>query len=441
MAESNSPAIRAIAWFEVFPWLNIARAFRLAIAVRSLVLGAVGILLTVLVWGVIGLTFGTDPNTRGPDAEVTGWLQPFTANPWAELTKIVPDRPGILDLAPERAYRPELGRRPTQPATGANVVGLPARRIIPRPNGPISRSWTSLSAPAIKGLSHTGFTVRSIVCLILCGLWGAAVWAFFGAAICRTAAVRLAADEQVGMGAALRYASRKWPAYFAAPLLPVCGVVLATIPVLVLGWIMRSNPGLVLGGVLWPLVLVAAFLMAVLLLGLLFGWPLMWAAISAEGTDSFDALSRTYAYVFQRPLRYSFYIIVAGVIGWLGWILVREFAAGVVWLGYWAAGWGCGQETIASILNPGNELSDVGRFGAGMIRFWAGCVKMLAVGYCFSYFWTASTAVYFLLRRDVDATEMDEVFLDADAAEQEPAAPSAADNGPVVGNGAPAEVK
>ena len=140
--------------------------------------------------------------------------------------------------------------------------------------------------------------------------------------------------------------------------------VLATIPVLVLGWIMRSNPGLVLGGILWPLVLVAAFLMAVLLLGLLFGWPLMWAAISAEGTDSFDALSRTYAYVFQRPLRYLFYIIVAGIIGWLGWIVVREFAAGIVWLGYWAAGWGCGHDTVASILNPGEELKGVGPAGA-----------------------------------------------------------------------------
>jgi hypothetical protein len=52
-----------------------------------------------------------------------------------------------------------------------------------------------------------------------------------------------------------------------------------------------------------------------------------------------------------------------------------------------------------------------------MIHFWAGCVKLLAVGYLFSYFWTASTAVYFQLRRDVDHTETDEVCLDADQSE------------------------
>ena len=77
---------------------------------------------------------------------------------------------------------------------------------------------------------------------------GVAVWAFFGAAICRIAAVQLAAEEQVGLGAALRYACRKWPSYFAAPLFPVGGVLLATIPVLVLGCIMRASVGLLLGG-------------------------------------------------------------------------------------------------------------------------------------------------------------------------------------------------
>jgi hypothetical protein len=409
MAESNSTPLRAAAWSELFPWLSIARAFRLAIAVRSLILGAMGILLTVLVWGVIGLTFGTDE-------PATEWLRPFTANPWTELTKDVPNQPRLLG------------------ASDVTIAEIAS-------SNPVTKSWNLLNSPAMETLSRTGISLRSLACLVLCGLWGMAVWAFFGAAICRTAAIRLGADEQIGVGAALRYASRKWPSYFAAPLLPVVAVAFATCLILVLGWIMRYDVGLAVGGILWPLVLVAGFLMAVVLLGLLFGWPLMWGAISVEGTDSFDALSRSYAYVFQRPLRYLFYLVVAGVIGWLGWIVVQEFAAGVIWLGYWAAGWGCGQDTITSILNPGGEVSDVRGAGVWLIRFWTGCVKMLAVGYAFSYFWTASTAVYYLLRYDVDATEMDEVFLDADAAEQAPPLPSAVENGSDADNGDPAESK
>ena len=337
MAESNSARIREIAWSDVFPWLNIVRAFRLAIAIRALVLGAIGILLTVTVWGVIAEGLHIDWNDA--DMKAAAWLQPFADCPWIALVSNVPDQPQL-------------------PAA-ASREGIVFSNW--KTHDPLSASWSLLSSPATEGLTRTGFSLRALVCLILCGLTGAAIWAFFGAAICRTAAVRLAADEQVGVGAALRFACRKWSAYFAAPLLPIGGVLLATIAVFLLGLFMRTNPGLLLAGVLWPLVLVAGFLMAILLLGALFGWPLMWAAISAEGTDSFDALSRTYAYVFQRPLRYLFYVAVAAVIGWLGWILVREFASGVIWLGYWAAGWGCGSAQIDAIRAGGGDLSTVGR--------------------------------------------------------------------------------
>jgi hypothetical protein len=98
--------------------------------------------------------------------------------------------------------------------------------------------------------------------------------------------------------------------------------------------------------------------------------------------------------------------------------LVQNFAAGVVGLTYWAASWGSGAEQMAKIAGSGEPLSGIGYAGAALIHFWAGCVKLLAVGFIFGYFWTAATAIYFLLRRDIDATEMDEVFLDADESEE-----------------------
>jgi len=183
------------------------------------------------------------------------------------------------------------------------------------------------------------------------------------------------------------------------------GVLVATVPMLCIGVLLRSPVSLWIAAVLWPVLLLGGLMMAILLLGLLFGWPLMWATISSEGTDSFDALSRAYAYVFQRPLNYLFYALVAGGFGILGWLLVSNFAAAVVHLTYWAASWGSGQPGIEAILSGDESL------GAAVIRFWADCVKLLAVGFLYSYFWTASTAVYFLLRRDVDATEMDEVWM------------------------------
>ena len=389
MVERDNNTIRAVAWSEVFPWLSILRVFRVAIAARVLVLGAIGVLLMATGWWAVGMIFGTDSPTMQ-------WLDCSNKCPWKALTETVPNQPAF-------------------PYMDARLEGEMSPKSI---NNPISGPWLLLTLPALEGLQQTGYSVRAVACLLLCGLWGVAVWAFFGAAICRIAAVQLAAGEQVGAIAALRYATKKWPSYFAAPLFPIGGVLLATIPVCILGLMMKANVGLLLGGLLWPLVLVAGLLMTLLLLGTLFGWPLMWGTISAEGTDSFDALSRSYAYTFQRPLHYLFYAVVAGFIGWLGWLLVQNFAAGVIWMGYWAAGWGSGNDRVSSIMCGSTELSTLGYWGALLIRFWAGCVKLLAVGYLFSYFWTAAAAIYFLLRRDVDATEMDEVYLDADASEQ-----------------------
>jgi hypothetical protein len=269
-----------------------------------------------------------------------------------------------------------------------------------------------------------------LACLILSSLWSLAVWAFFGGAITRIAAVQLASDERVGWGEALRWAGAKWPAYVAAPLFPMLGVLLAVVPLFVVGLLLKANFGVLLVGLIWPLLFVAGLIMTLLLLGVIFGWPLMWATISSEGTDSFDALSRTYAYVFQRPLRYLFYAVVAAILGVLGWLLVENIAAGIVWLTAWGASWGSGAERMDEITR--HRLEGMAGAGAAMIGFWAGCVKLLALGYMAGYFWTASTAIYFLLRRDVDATEMDEVFLEADKSEQEfglPPLPSDEDNG------------
>jgi hypothetical protein len=394
MIENDGGTVRAVAWKELCPWLSIFRVFRLSIAFPAILLGAAAILLTAVGWGTIALVFSTD-------SPATAWLAPYAKSSWLAVTDLVPNKPALPGMA-------EL-HKPNMPAEAGW-----------QSSGPVFGPWSLLSRPAWEGLFNTGLPLSALACLLLCGLWGVAVWALFGGAIARVAAVQLAAQERVGLAAALRHAASKWPAYCAAPLLPIGGVLLATVPVFVLGLLLRANFGVLLAGLLWPLALAMGLMMTLLLLGLLFGWPLMWATISTECTDSFDALSRCYAYVFQRPLHYLFYALVAAVVGGLGWLLVQNFAAGVVWMAYWAAGWGSGGEHLKSVMGVegGKPLEGIGYAGAAVIHFWAGCVKLAAVGYLFSYFWTASTAIYLLLRRDVDATEMDEVFLDADAGEQ-----------------------
>jgi hypothetical protein len=393
MSEHDGVTLCSIRWSEVFPWLSTLRSFRLAVTLRVLVLGAAGFLLMLLGWAVIDGIF-----SRSEQAGQLWQSQFGAASPWGVIDSAVP-----TDRAPPIESSPVAVGRPASPGWHFD--------------DPFLGTWLQLSRPVWQVFAQVTVSPAALLCWILSALWSLAVWAFFGGAISRIAAVQLASDEQVGWGASLRWAASKWLSYFGAPLFPLAGVLVVVLPLLVGGWIMRLDVGLLLAGLLWPLVLVGGLVMALLLLGLIFGWPLMWATISVEGTDTFDALSRAYAYVFQRPLRYLLYAVLAAVLGWLGWLLVENFAAAVIWLSLWGASWGTGALRETAI--RGGELQGMGGAGVALLTFWAGLIKWLALGYFYGYFWTASTLIYYLLRRDVDATEMDEVFLEADQGEKQ----------------------
>ncbi len=399
MAENGNGKLRAVAWADLLPWLILVRCFRLAIGPRNLLLAAAALALTVSGWFLLDLIFF---GPREPDR-----IPSPAACPWLEVTHVVPDYPEW-----PRWTMAHLGPAATSGPPVRENLGLPRSTANPLWDG-----WEYLSRPG-RALFLPQQTWRGLLFALFCGLWAVALWAFFGSGIARSAAVQLAGDERVGTAALVKYMTAKWRAYVAAPLLPLAGVLLIVVPFLVAGLIMRVNLGLVLVGLLWPLALLGGLAMTVLLVGLLFGWPLMWCAISTEATDSFEAVSRSYDYVVHRPLQYLFYVVIAGALGLLGWLLVQNFAAAVVGLSYWAAGLGAGQERIALVAGAaaaeGEGLAGLGAAGGTLVRFWAQCVKMIAVGYLFSYFWTASVAVYLLLRRDHDAKEMDEVALDDD---------------------------
>jgi hypothetical protein len=430
MLERNGGVIRAVAWSDVCPWLGIFRTFRLAIGFRALLMGAMAILITVIGWSFFGRVFKDKEDVTAS----TAWLMPYADSPLEKTTAIVPDIPAVLStthiLEVAQSASPEMHGELAASLTSQVETG-----------NPLSYTFNYLNQPLREGLAQE-VHLKSVICLILCGLWSLSVWAFFGAAICRIASVQLATSERLGWGSALRHACIKYPAYFSAPLIPLLGVALAALPVLVVGLIMHlfGGFGVFLAALSWPLMLIAGLVMTLLLLGLFFGWPLMWGTISTEGTDSFDALSRSYAYVFQRPLHYLFYAIVASILGWLGWILVQNFASAIIWMTYWAASWGANDELVGKVM-LGGELPGLGNAGVWLIHLFTGCVKLLAVSYLFSYFWTASVAIYFLLRRSVDATEMDEVFLDTDEGEKSfglPKIMTDEQGAPVVSEGSPA---
>jgi hypothetical protein len=399
MAEDRGK-VTTVVWPEVLPWLNLVTALRLAFNPRALVFAALAWVAIAAGWRLCGSVFGAALSPE-PDSHLAQTIEAAGQWPWS---------------AP--------------PPLSVWWQGDPANRgglIWWWSESPVVQGHLRLAAPFF-GLFNPHITLAEFFFLLVCGLWELAVWSFFGGAITRLAAVALAREESLSWGYLASYAQSKWPSYFAAPLFPLFGVVLAAIPLALFGLLLRTEVGMVIAGALWFLVLLAGLFMAVLLVGLFFGFPLMWATISAEGTDAFDALSRAYAYTYQRPLLYALYSIAAGALGMLGWLVVVIFTSAIVDLGVWGVSW-CSGESFAlqasasfpwrGLLVDGPSFglldadsgSSTGRFGLGLIRFWIDLAVTLAMAFMFSYFWTANTAIYFLLRRHVDATEMDEVFV------------------------------
>jgi hypothetical protein len=394
MAEEHN-RIRQISWLELFPWLGLVRAVRLAFAPRMLILAAIGLAATNAGWGLMGWVFSgsDDPN-------------------------LVAARRVIEDL---RAM-PVMPQQIVLPAVSISVLD-PATSEAQAP-------WKVLTHPFAE-LFEWNVTVGSFAYLLLCGVWALLVWSLFGGAISRGAALWFAREDRLSFRRSLGWGVKKWPAYFGGPMFPLIGVLIAVIPVAILCLLLKFPVGVLVVGVIWPVVLLCGLLVAILLVGLLFGWPLMWPTISAEGTDSFDALSRSYSYTYQRPVHYLFYAAVAGVLGMLAWVVVLIFAKGVIEYSYWAASWGCGTEriheirqiadappdlnlapTIPGLVAPPAPEGGMLENGSRAIGFWVRVVKYIAVGFLFSYFWCAATYIYFLLRQSVDATELDEVAVE-----------------------------
>lgn len=252
------------------------------------------------------------------------------------------------------------------------------------------------------------------------GLWTLLVYALFGGAISRIAVVQLGRGERVGMMDAIKYSLGKIRSYFMAPLFVIVATVLLALLVFVPGLIMKLDIGMALVSLGWIIVMILATAMTVLLLVLAVGWPLMWGTISAEETgDVFEATSRSFSYTLQQPLKYAIYVVMAFIIGGLGWWLIDLVSSTVVDMSLWSASWGAGAERVDLIDRVINDkpltedLSSPLNFGVTIIALLSSVVLYLPVAFAFGYFFAAYGAIYLLLRKDADQTELDEVFIEA----------------------------
>jgi hypothetical protein len=374
---SDRDTVRSVDWREVIPALHLFSALRIALNFRNLLLAALAIIFTLAGWQTCTKLFS---NTTDPTFKSVLDLQAERVGVWPWERPII--RPQVDELREVQGWQTQT---------------------------PMLLAWRDLSTPFVR-MFKAEASFPECVYWLTCALWSLAVWAFFGGAITRTAAVSFARQENLSWQQLSVFVRSRWLSYVGAALFPIFGAFLIAAFLAVLGLAMRADWGVLVGGIVWPLVLFAGFMMAFLLVGLFAGWPLMWAAISSEGTDSFGALSHSYSYSYQRPAQYFLYVVIAALVGVLGWYLVSVFSNLIIALSLWGVSWGTGQERLLEISNR-SDLGQIGNSGLALIYFWNGVIATLNLAFVFSFFWSAATVIYVLLRRAVDNTEFDEVHL------------------------------
>jgi hypothetical protein len=384
MAESTG-VVRQFAWRELFPWLILFRTFKIAISPGLLALATVAVLVAPIGWNVAGRVFltPTELQAQSPDSR---------------LLASVP--PAVLSWLPPQLRATALDK------------------------------WFDLSEPLVRFFS-LDLSLRESAYYAFGFLWMLALWSFPGGVITRKAIVQLATDEPASVASAATYAGPRYFRYFLAPLYPVLVLVALACPIAALGWIiyLLSDFGVLVAGLLWLLVAIAGVGALWLFGGLLFGWPLMWPTISAERDgDPFEAFSRSYSYVFGRPLHYFFYVVVAAAFGALCWAVVWAAMLLVQEFGFWALSWGAGGEATADIRmqaldyaidGEANWLNDRSLWNSGTALIGAIVVLLhtVAAAFRYTFLFSVASAIYLLLRHDVDEKEMDEVYLETSPAD------------------------
>lgn len=251
-----------------------------------------------------------------------------------------------------------------------------------------------------------------------------AVMSVAGGAICRIAAMQFARGEKLRLTEALRFSLKRFTSYFTAPLAPVCIIGFIGLFIFILGlagnipWV-----GELMIGVGIPLVLVASALMAVVALGALGGFNLMFPAVAYDNSDCFDSISRSFSYLYAKPWRMGFYTVTAAVYGAISYVFVRFFAFLLLWVSYRSLQCGIlGDNTKLAAIWPEPSFTKFLGTSSATPAVWTEHVAAflmyisvltvigLVVSFVVSFYFSASAIIYCLMRNRIDNTALAEIY-------------------------------
>ena len=390
---------RPVSWRWMLGALGDAGVF------KSVVLAVLGILLTRGGWAVIDAVRGVEPGTLRE--EVLG--------------------PGMV------------------PSSLFGIVGLGATGSI------ASRTLADPILVVIgpgRGLFAIDGGIGTFATMLLAGSWAVVVWGLFGGAIGRIAAVRAAGGlEGVGMRSALGFSRRRLLGSVAAPIGMLLAIFAMAIPGAMVGLFQGSERGMMafIGELTAGVAVLFALPMALLTIGLAFGWPLMILTVVVEGEDGFDAVSRSFSYLTRAARSVATSILIYIVAGVVGLAAVGLLGRLVLHLAGWSMAIVGPDEWLNERFTQGGSPVLRSTFGADRFgdralsgTIWTRVVGLFAYGWAYSYVWSATARLYLGLRHEVDGTPIHDLYHPRDALEPFAADPvvAPATTPPVEGEGA-----
>lgn len=264
------------------------------------------------------------------------------------------------------------------------------------------------------------------------------IWSLCGGMICRMAAVQFARDEKITMSQAFSYTKQRLiGGFFMAPCIPLGFMIVVALLLLLYGVLLRIPLlGDLLGGLGFALALLGGFVIALLIVGLFVGGSLFWPAVATDGSDAFDAFSRGLSYPLSRPWKAGLYALLSMLFAAVCWMCVNFFtylalyvvrallAMGTSPFGWWNRGTEAAPISKLELMWPmagphsmyqwpdWSQLTWYEHFSAGLIGLGVVVVIGLMWAFLASFYHTSSTVIYFLLRRDVDGTDLQDFYID-----------------------------
>ena len=404
----------------MFPWTALTRAFTVAVSIPVLLLASFGVGLTISGWAIADSLLIPEQPAVAPAGVTTDEMESvtpqeaiFTEDPVLQAAVEAP----LIDSR-EQIPEPVAAVQPADyavPAIGPITEDDP-RSVFERLL--VGEGLTLLGDlhEMFMGEDRDLDAKTSYAICIVDFAWLLVVWGFFGAMITRIAVIRIGRGEKIGLKEAMADVRKKYISYVMSPLFVLVSCFVLSLPIVLISLLLNFDLGVLLASLLWIVAIVASIGVAVLLTGLFFGWPLMWPTISAEEAgDVYEATSRTFAYTFQAPVQYLFYVLISIVIWVPSVMLVQNFtslAEQVIFSGMNVAaeeGQLIQDYLTGQVSLDGESQSFV--MGAKIISGLHWFAHLMADAFCVGFFFSSFSGIYLLLRRFVDHTPLDEVFV------------------------------